>query len=250
MSRMLLTGNHAVSWGARLSRPKVIPVYPITPQTPILELLTEFQAAGELDAEMLTPESEHSVMAACIPASLTGVRVFTATASQGLMLMHEMLHYASGARAPIVMANVNRTVASPWAFWPDQTDGIAQRDTGWVQLYVESPQEALDTTVQAFRIAERVSLPVMLNLDAFYVSHSLEPVEVPDQALVDAYLPPYQPEHYIDPARGESWGNVVTQEMYYRHRQAIGAAMAQVADVLHQTDADWGCRSGRSWGVL
>ena len=111
--RVLLTGNHAVAWGARLSRPKVIPVYPITPQTPVLELLTEFHAAGELDAEMLTPESEHSVMAACIPASLAAVRVFTATASQGLMLMHELLHYASGARAPIVMANVNRTIASP-----------------------------------------------------------------------------------------------------------------------------------------
>lgn len=124
--RKLLTGNHAVAWGARLARPKVVPVYPITPQTPVPELLTEFQAAGELDAEILTPESEHSVMAACIPASLAGVRVFTATASQGLMLMHEVLHYASGARAPIVMANVNRTIASPWAFWPDQTDSLAQ----------------------------------------------------------------------------------------------------------------------------
>jgi pyruvate/2-oxoacid:ferredoxin oxidoreductase alpha subunit len=250
MKRVLLSGNHAVAWGARLARPKVIPVYPITPQTPVLELLTAFQAAGELDAEMLTPESEHSVMAACIPASLAGVRVFTATASQGLMLMHEMLHYASGARAPIVMANVNRTIGSPWAFWPDQTDSIAQRDTGWVQLYVESAQEALDTTIQAFRIAERVLLPVMLNLDAFYVSHALEPVELPEQKLVDAYLPPYAPEHFLDPQRGESWGNVVTQEMYQRHRQAIAAAMAQVADVTRQTDGEWGKATGRSWGVL
>ena len=138
---MLLTGNHAVAWAARLARPQVVPVYPITPQTPILELLTDFQAAGEFDAEIITPESEHSVMSACIPASLAGVRVFTATASQGLLLMHELLHYASGARAPIVMANVNRTVASPWAFWPDQTDSLAQRDTGWIQFYVESAQE-------------------------------------------------------------------------------------------------------------
>jgi pyruvate/2-oxoacid:ferredoxin oxidoreductase alpha subunit len=151
---LLLTGNHAVAWAARLARPQVVPVYPITPQTPVLEKLTEFQAAGEFDAEVLTPESEHSVMSACIPASLAGVRVFTATASQGLLLMHELLHYASGARAPIVMANVNRTVASPWAFWPDQTDSLAQRDTGWIQYYVESPQEALDTVLQAFRVAE------------------------------------------------------------------------------------------------
>jgi pyruvate/2-oxoacid:ferredoxin oxidoreductase alpha subunit len=248
--RMLLTGNHAVAWGARLARPKVIPVYPITPQTPVLELLTEFHAAGELDAEMLTPESEHSVMAACIPASLAGVRVFTATASQGLMLMHELLHYASGARAPIVMANVNRTIASPWGFWPDQTDSLAQRDTGWVQLYVESAQEALDSVIQAFRIAERVSLPVMVNLDAFYVSHALEPVQLPPQALIDAYLPPYAPAHFIDPKRGESWGNVVSQDLYCRHRKDIGEAMDRVPAVAAQADQDWHRATGRGWGVL
>jgi pyruvate/2-oxoacid:ferredoxin oxidoreductase alpha subunit len=248
--RQLLTGNHAVAWGARLARPKVVPVYPITPQTPVLELLTEFQAAGELDAEFLTPESEHSVMAACVPASLAGARVFTATASQGLMLMHELLHYASGARAPIVMANVNRTVASPWAFWPDQTDSLAQRDTGWVQLYVESAQEALDTVLHAFRIAEQVGLPVMLNLDAFYVSHALEPVLVPPQALVDAYLPAYAPEHFLDPERGESWGNVVTQDMYCRHRRALGAAMDLVPAAAAQADREWQERTGRSWGIL
>jgi pyruvate/2-oxoacid:ferredoxin oxidoreductase alpha subunit len=249
-TRELLTGNHAVAWGARLARPKVVPVYPITPQTPVLELLTEFHAAGELDAEFLTPESEHSVMAACIPASLAGARVFTATASQGLLLMHELLHYASGARAPIVMANVNRTVASPWAFWPDQTDSLAQRDTGWVQLYVESAQEALDTVIQAFRIAEQVSLPVMLNLDAFYVSHALEPVRVPPQALVDAYLPAYAPEHFLDPARGESWGNVVTQDMYYRHRRSLGEAMQRVPAAAQQADSEWQERTGRGWGIL
>jgi pyruvate/2-oxoacid:ferredoxin oxidoreductase alpha subunit len=248
--RVLLTGNHAVAWGARLARPKVIPVYPITPQTPVLELLTDFHAAGELDAEMLTPESEHSVMAACIPASLTGVRVFTATASQGLMLMHELLHYASGARAPIVMANVNRTIASPWGFWPDQTDSLAQRDTGWIQLYVESAQEALDSVIQAFRIAERVLLPVMVNLDAFYVSHALEPVIVPPQELIDAYLPPYAPEHFIDPERGESWGNVVSQEMYCRHRRDIGAAMDRVPEVAAQADQEWQRCAGRGWGVI
>ena len=248
--RMLLTGNHAVAWGARLARPKVVPVYPITPQTPVLELLTEFHAAGEFDAEMLTPESEHSVMAACIPASLAGVRVFTATASQGLMLMHELLHYASGARAPIVMANVNRTIASPWGFWPDQTDSLAQRDTGWIQFYVESAQEALDSVIQAFRIAERVLLPVMVNLDAFYVSHALEPVELPTQEAVDAYLPPYAPEHFLDPARGESWGNVVSQELYCRHRRDIGEAMDRVPAIAAQADQEWQRRTGRGWGVM
>ena len=247
---MLLTGNHAVAWAARLARPKVVPVYPITPQTPVLEKIVEFQAAGEFDAEVITPESEHSVMAACIPASLAGVRVFTATASQGLLLMHELLHYASGARAPIVMANVNRTLASPWAFWPDETDSLAQRDTGWIQFYVESAQETFDTVLQAFRIAEQVLLPVMVNLDAFYVSHALEPVQVAAQPLVDAYLPPYAPPHRLDPAKVESWGNVVTQDMYWRHRQALGAAMAEVPAVALEADREWRALTGRGHGLI
>ena len=247
---VLLTGNHAVAWAARLARPKVVPVYPITPQTPVLEKLTDFQAEGSFDAEIITPESEHSVMSACIPASLAGVRVFTATASQGLLLMHELLHYASGARAPIVMANINRTVASPWAFWPDQTDSLAQRDTGWIQFYVESAQEALDTVIQAFRVAEAVLLPVLVNLDAFYVSHALEPVRVPTQALVDAYLPPFAPAQRLDTAQPSSWGNVVSQDMYYRHRQDIEAAMARVPELAAEADRDWAGRTGRSHGVI
>jgi pyruvate/2-oxoacid:ferredoxin oxidoreductase alpha subunit len=247
---VLLTGNHAVAWAARLARPKVVPVYPITPQTPVLEKITEFQAAGEFDAEVITPESEHSVMAACIPASLAGVRVFTATASQGLLLMHELLHYASGARAPIVMANVNRTPASPWAFWPDQTDSLSQRDTGWIQYYVESAQEALDTVIQAFRVAERVLLPAMVNLDAFYVSHALEPVRLPTQPLVDVFLPPYAPTHRLDTAKGASWGNVVTQEMFLRHRQALGEAMDRVPAATLDADREWSELTGRSYGLV
>ena len=244
----LMTGNHAMAWAAKLARPKVAPLYPITPQTPVLEKLTEFAAAGEFDAEIITPESEHSVMAACIPASLAGVRVFTATASQGLLLMHELLHYAAGARAPIVMVNINRTVASPWAFWPDQTDSLAQRDTGWIQFYSESAQESLDTTLQAFRIAEAVLLPAMVSHDAFYVSHALEPVSVPAQELVDDFLPPFAPAHRLDTERVESWGNVVTQDMFYRHRQAMEEAMAQVPLLADEVDRDWGERTGRRYG--
>ena len=248
--RMLLTGNHAVAWAARLARPRVVPVYPITPQTPILEKITEFQADGTFDAEVITPESEHSVMAACIPASLAGVRVFTATASQGLLLMHELLHYASGARAPIVMANVNRTLASPWAFWPDETDSLAQRDTGWIQYYVESAQESLDTVIQAFRVAERVLLPAMVNLDAFYVSHALEPVRVPAQETVDAFLPAYAPAHRLDTRKVESWGNVVTQDMFYRHRRALDEAMAEVPAAALETDQAWRTATGRGYGIV
>ena len=249
-TRMLLTGNHAVAWAARLARPKVVPVYPITPQTPVLEKITEFQANGEFDAELITPESEHSVMAACIPASLAGVRVFTATASQGLLLMHELLHYASGARAPIVMANVNRTLASPWAFWPDETDSLSQRDTGWVQYYAESAQESLDTVIQAFRVAEQVLLPVMVNLDAFYVSHALEPVHVPEQELVDRFLPPYAPPHRLDTEKVESWGNVVTQDMFYRHRQALDEAMTRVPMAALEADHEWRELTARGYGLV
>jgi len=247
---MLLTGNHAAAWAAKLARPQVVPVYPITPQTPILELLTEFHAKGEFNAEILTPESEHSVLSACIPASLAGSRVFTATASQGLLLMHEVLHYAAGARSAIVMVNVNRTVASPWAFWPDQTDSLAQRDTGWIQYYTETAQESLDTVVQAFRVAEQVQLPVLVSHDAFYVSHALEPVQVPSQELVDGYLPAYAPEHRLDTAVGSSWGNVVSQDMFKRHRQAIDKAMQQTLSVALDADREWGELTGRSHGLV
>ena len=247
---MLLTGNHAVAWGARMSRPDFMACYPITPQTPILEKLTDFQMKGELDAEILTPESEHSAMAACISASMAGVRVFTATSCQGLLLMHEKLHYAAGLRAPIVMVNVNRTVASPWGFWPDQTDSVSQRDTGWIQLYSESGQESLDTVVQAFRIAERVSNPVMINQDAFYVSHALEPVEVPAQETVDQYLPAYEPQQFLDTERGESIGNVVSPEVFCQHRKNMGQSMQLAIAATQEADADWERLVGRGYGVI
>ena len=247
---LLLNGNHAVAWAARRARPEVVPVYPITPQTPILELITDFQAKGEMHAQVLTPESEHSVLAACIPASLAGARVFTATASQGLLLMHEVLHYASGARAPIVMCNVNRTVASPWAFWPDETDSLAQRDTGWIQFYSETPQESLDTVLQAFRIAETVQLPVMVSHDAFYVSHALEAVHVPSQETADRYLAGCRPVRHLDTAAPAAWGNVVTPEMYNRHRRAVQEAMERALEVAQEADRFWGELTGRSHGLV
>src|SRR5512139_52354 len=179
--RMLLTGNHAAAHGARLARPKVIAAYPITPQSPIYEKLSEWDGKGELGGRMMRVESEHSAMAACLSASLTGVRTFTATSSQGLALMHEMLHMASGCRTPVVMVCVNRTLAVPWAFWSDQTDSLSQRDTGWMQIYCEDNQESLDSVIQAFRLAETVLLPCMVVLEANFISHFMEPVEVPSQ---------------------------------------------------------------------
>ena len=248
--RMLLTGNHAAAYGVLRCRPKVVPVYPIIPQTPILEKLSDLQLAGEFPADMMTAESEHSAMTACIMASLTGVRTFTATASQGLLLMHEMLHFASGARAPIVMINVNRTVGAPWGFWPDQTDSLAQRDTGWVQIYTEHGQEALDTVIQAYRVAEQVLLPIMVMYEAFYVSHALEPVVVPTQEAVDSYLPPFHLEMRLDPEIGRSWGNPVNQENYYRNRLAMSQAMDTVPDLAVAADAEYEAAFGRGYGIV
>jgi pyruvate/2-oxoacid:ferredoxin oxidoreductase alpha subunit len=249
-NRQLLSGNHAVAWGVKLAHPDVAPVYPITPQTPILEKITEFHAKGEMTTELLTPESEHSAMAACISASLTGARVFTATSSQGLLLMHELLHYASGARSSIVMFNVNRTPASPWGFWPDQLDSLSQRDTGWIQLYSESPQESLDTVIQAFVIAESLQIPTMICHDAFYVSHSVEAVDIPPQSLVSDFLPAFKPEHRLDTSLGQSFGAPIDQLTWNRSRQEMAQTMAQVGDAVTTTGEDWGTLTGRSYGPL
>src|SRR3990170_5459666 len=170
MVRMVLSGNHAQSYAAKLARVQVVAAYPITPQTSIVEKIGEFVASGELSAEYINVESEHSAMQACISAAALGARTYTATSSQGLLLMHELLHWASGARTPIVMGVVNRAVAPPWSIFTDHTDTVAQRDTGWIQFYAESNQEVLDTTLIAYRLAEdpAVRLPAMGAGDAVF----------------------------------------------------------------------------------
>ncbi|MBI4561256.1 MAG: pyruvate ferredoxin oxidoreductase [Candidatus Rokubacteria bacterium] len=246
-TRMLLTGDHAVAYAALRARPQLIPVYPITPQTPVLEKLLELQDRGELKADIMTVESEHSAMAACIAASLAGVRVFTATASQGLALMHEMLHYAAGGRAPVVMVNVNRTLASPWGFWADQTDSLAQRDTGWLQLYCESAQEALDSVLQAFRVAEAVLLPAMVVIEAIYISHTLEPVEVPEPELVDHFLPPFEAPIRLDPAAPRAFGGTTTPAQWRQSRLAMQAAMDLALEAVGDAGRMYGQLTGRSY---
>ena len=163
-----MKGNHAVSHGVKLSRVGVISAYPITPQTTIVEELSEMCAVGDIKARFIKVESEHSAMAALIGASTAGVRTFTATSGNGLLLMHEVLHWTAGARLPIVLANVNRAVGGVWNIWAEQTDSLAQRDTGWLQIYCESNQEVLDSVIMAFKLAETVSLPVMITYDAFF----------------------------------------------------------------------------------
>ncbi len=158
--KKVMMGNHAISHGATLARVQVIAAYPITPQTQVVELLSEIVADGKLKAEFIKVESEHSAMAACIGASSAGARAFTATSAQGLALMHELLHWAAGARLPIVMADINRAMAPPWTIWTDQNDSLSQRDTGWMQFYCQSNQEVLDSVIMAYKMAEKVLMPV------------------------------------------------------------------------------------------
>ncbi len=246
--RRVLEGSHAVAEAVRLARAQVISAYPITPQTHIVERLSEYCADGTMDARFLRVESEHSALAALIGAASSGVRTFTATSSQGLALMHELLHWASGARLPIVMAEVNRAMAPGWNIWTDQTDSLAQRDTGWIQLYCEHGQEVLDTTIQAFRLAEWVNLPVMVILDAFFLSHTYEPVDVPEQNSVDQFLPSYHPRFQLDTANPCAFNQLappnIYMEMRYNIQMAMDDALAFFAQMEQEFEDIFGRRHG------
>jgi pyruvate ferredoxin oxidoreductase alpha subunit len=248
--KKIMVGNHAVSWGVMLARAEVISAYPITPQTTIVEELSVLCADGRLEAKFIPVESEHSAMACCIGASAAGVRTFTATSGQGLALMHEMLHWASGARLPIVMATVNRALGSPWNIWGEQTDSLSQRDTGWLQFYCENNQEVLDTTIQAFKIAEEILLPVMLNLDAFFLSHTAEPVDVPEQGLVDHFLPRFQPPFRLDPQDPHSFGCMTPPDYFMEFRYKMQQAMLKGREVGKRVDEEFGQVFGRKYGLI
>jgi pyruvate/2-oxoacid:ferredoxin oxidoreductase alpha subunit len=248
--KKVIVGNHAVSWGVLLARAEVVAAYPITPQTQIVEELSEMCAEGRLHARFIKVESEHSAMAACIGASAAGARTFTATSSQGLLLMHELLHFAGLGRHPVVMADINRAVAPGWNIWTDQNDTLAQRDTGWIQLYCENNQEVLDTTIQAFKLAEAVDIPVMLVLDAFYLSHTSEPVDIPDAAAVDAFLPRREARLRLDVNDPKAFGALAPPSMYMELRMRQQEAMGEAARVFAEVDDEWGRRFGRRWGAL
>jgi pyruvate/2-oxoacid:ferredoxin oxidoreductase alpha subunit len=248
--KKVITGNQAVAYGVILSRVDVISAYPITPQTTIVEELSELIANGRLNTRFLKVESEHSAMAALIGASTGGVRCFTATSSHGLAYMHEMLHWASGARLPIVLVNVNRALGPGWNIWSDQSDSLSQRDTGWVQLYCENNQEVLDTILQAYRIAESVKLPVMVVLDAYVLSHTSEPVEIPTMEEVDAFLPPYCPEYPIDTQEPMAFSVITTPEYFLEFRYKIQKAMEQVPEVAKKVDHEFKSQFGRSYTAI
>jgi pyruvate ferredoxin oxidoreductase alpha subunit len=226
-------GSAAVAETIALCRPEVICAYPISPQTHIVEGLSDLVRAGTLDpCEYVTVESEFAAMSVCIGASATGARAYTATASQGLLYMAEALYNASGLGLPIVMTVANRAIGSPINIWNDHSDTMSQRDCGWIQLYAETNQEAADLHVQAFRIAEQLSLPVMVCMDGFILTHAYEPIDVPTQEQVDAFLPPFEPRQLLDPADPVTIGAMVGPEAFTEVKYLAHAKQMEALDAI------------------
>jgi pyruvate ferredoxin oxidoreductase alpha subunit len=241
MKRTMMDGNQAAAEAMRFARIRVVSAYPITPQSSIAETLADFVADGSLQAKYLRIESEHSALSSVIGAQLTGVRAGTATASVGLALMHEVMGVASGLRLPIVMPVVNRSLVSPWNLWCDHQDAMAERDSGWTQLYAENCQEVLDLILIAYRWSEypKVLLPCMMNLDGFFLSHLTEVVMLPDQKTVDAFLPPYVPHNLLlDPDNPMFINNLTGPseftEMRFQQSLAFGEALETLPQVLEE----------------
>ncbi len=242
----------AVAEAAKLCRVEVVSAYPITPQTHIVEHLSELVANGELEANFITVESEHSALSACVGASAAGARTFTSSSSQGLELMHEILFVASGMRLPIVMAAANRALSAPLNIWNDHSDVMAARDSGWIMLFCTTGQEALDTMIIAYRIAEdrRVLIPVMVNIDGFTLTHVVEPVEFPEQETVDAFLPPFNPAFTLHPDKPVTMGAYGIPEIYTESKFAQETALNGSKEVVIEVLDAFGKHFGRTYKVV
>ncbi len=248
--KKVLKGNYAASESAALCKATVIPAYPITPQTSIIEELSARVAENKLDATFINMDSEHSVFAAAMGASLAGERVFTATSGQGLFYAHEVLHAIAHFRLPIVICNVGRP-SIPWNIWSDQTDSISQRDTGWIQFYGESSQEVLDGIIQSYRISEELNLPVMLVLDAFYQSHTSENIWVPEPDLVDEFLPTKKfTGNEIDIKNPKAFGGLVAPDSYGNFNHAYWNDVIKVEDLTNKIGGEFKKHFGREYGTV
>jgi len=247
-----LTGDEAVAYAVKQSKVDIVAAYPITPQTIIVERFSKYVADGEVQTEYVCVESEHSAMSACVGASLTGARVFTASSSQGLALMHEMLYIASGLRCPIVMGVANRALSAPINIHGDHSDMMGSRDSGWVQIYVENAQEAYDWAIQAFKIAEDkdVQLPVSVNLDGFILSHLLEGVDVLEDKAVGRFLQLRKPLFTLDPDKPITVGALCLPDYYFEFKRQQVEAMRNVPRVLDNVTKEFGRVTGRNYGVL
>jgi pyruvate ferredoxin oxidoreductase alpha subunit len=244
-------GSRAVAEAVALCRPEVICAYPISPQTHIVEGLGELVKSGALQpCEFINVESEFAAMSVAIGASAAGARAYTATASQGLLFMAEAVYNASGLGLPIVMTMANRAIGAPINIWNDHSDSMSQRDCGWIQLFAETNQEALDLHIQAFRIAEELSMPVMVCMDGFILTHAYERVDMPTQADVDAFLPPYEPRQVLDPAEPVSIGAMVGPEAFMEVRYLAHAKQTMALELIPQVAQDFAVRFGRPSGGL
>jgi len=250
--KQFISGDDAVAFGARLARPHVISAYPITPQTVVVERLSEMVEDGSLKADFMHVESEHSAISAAMGVSVAGARVFTATSSQGLLYMAEGLFYSAGGRFPIVMMNANRSLALPWSIYGDQSDSLSQLNSGWIQVYVEDAQEVLDMIIQAYRIAEdpTVLTPFMVNLDGFLLTHTYEPVSIPDQAEVDAFLPPFSTHNKISFEKPLNMGFSTTPQDNLEYKYQQHKAMLDSVEVIQKVDSEFAERFGRRYGGL
>ena len=242
----------AVAEAAKLANADVVAAYPITPQTHIVEHLADLVADGELDAAYIPVESEHSAMSACCGASAAGARTFTATAGQGLELMHEVLYVASAMQLPIVMAVANRALSAPLSVWGDHSDAMAVRDTGWIQIFVENGQEAVDNVLCAFRIGEdqRVLLPVMIHLDGFYLSHVIEPIVFPEQSEVNQFIPPYQPHLSLNPNKPVTMGAFGPPFIYTEAKKAQEVNLRKAKQVVLECWKEFGNRFKRYYSPV
>jgi pyruvate ferredoxin oxidoreductase alpha subunit len=229
------SGNTAAAYGVKLARPQVIAAYPITPQTPLTEKLSEFVDGGELDSQYIPVESEHSALSVCIGASSAGTRAFTATSANGLLYMYEQVNWAAGARLPIVMCVANRGLGAPWTIWNDHQDSMSARDTGWIQIYCADHQQIIDSTLQAFRLAETVKIPVMVCYDGFLLSHTYMPFDLPDAETVDGFLPPFEGGNVLDPAAPSNVDTVTLPDV---RPGADGKPVPGYMDIRHSLHAD------------
>lgn len=246
-----IEGSRAVAEAIALCRPEVICAYPISPQTHIVEALGEMVKGGELTpCEFINVESEFAAMSVAIGASATGARAYTATASQGLLYMVEAVYNASGLGLPIVMTVANRAIGAPINIWNDHSDSLSQRDSGWMQLFAETNQEALDLHIQAFKLAEELSLPVMVCMDGFILTHAYERVDMPTQQQVDAFLPPYEPRQVLDPREPVSIGAMVGPEAFMEVRYLAHAKQMQALERIPQLAAEFKQIFGRDTGGL
>ncbi|MHA1305006.1 MAG: transketolase C-terminal domain-containing protein [Candidatus Heimdallarchaeaceae archaeon] len=249
----MMTANQAVSIAAVRAKPKVVAAYPISPQTTIVEYLAEYCASGDLDAEYVRVESEHSAMTVVAAAQGTGVRTFTATASQGLAYMHEVVAATGGMRLPVVMFVANRTLMSPGGIWPEYSDSMPERDTCWLQVYVEDNQEVFDMIIQAYKIAEHkdVLLPIMVCGDGYILTHTSDTVEILGEKEVDEFLPPYNPEHaFLDIERPVAQGIIVPPAYHMEAKYQMHQAMMKAKKVIQEVNKEFAEKFGRDYGGL